>query len=160
MVGIKSKVIECAKANGVGVLIQCKCFGTPRDRACVLCHSPRCAAIAGIALGAIMWPARMLRRSVETDVRYVYPWSKRYSEGLDAAIKVLVIERIFIVPYASGWVGHFVTHKPNTIVAVLRFDLIYGRACPGFNGWLLTHGAAHGTETKRLVDSSYRELLV
>ena len=97
---------------------------------------------------------------METDVRYVYPWSKRYNEGLDAAIKVLVIERILIVPHASGWVGHVVTHKPNTIIAVLRFDLIYGRACPGFNGWLLTHGAAHGTKTKRLVDSSYRVPLV
>ena len=130
MVGIKSKVIERAKANRVGVLILCKGFRAPRDGACILCHSPRCAAIAGIALGAIMCPARMLRRSVETDVRYVYPWSKRYNEGLDAAIKVLVIERILIVPHASGWVGHFVTHKPNTIIAVLRFDLNYGRCCP------------------------------
>ena len=97
---------------------------------------------------------------METDASYVYPWSKRYSEGLDAAIKVLVIERILIVPYASGWAGHFVTHKPNTIIAVLRFDLIYARVCPGFNGWLLTHSAAHGTESKRLVDSSYRVPLV
>jgi len=160
LVGIKSKVIERAKANRVGVLILCKGFRAPRDGVCVLCHSPRCAAIAGIALGAIMCPARMLRRSVETDVRYVYPWSKRYSEGLDAAIKVLVIERILIVPHASRRVGHVVTHKPNAVITRIWFDLIYGRACPGFNGWLLTHGAAHGTETKRLVDSSYGVPLV
>jgi hypothetical protein len=107
-----------------------------------------------------MCEAGMLRRSVETDVRYVYPWSKRYSEGLDAAIKVLVIERIFIVPHASGWVGHVVTHKPNAVITRVWFDLTYSRARPRFNGWLLTHGAAHGIETKRLVDSSYRVPLV
>ena len=102
----------------------------------------------------------MLNRRMKSDVADVDARSQRHCERLNGTIEVLVIERVLILPDAGGRVGHFVTHEPNTIVAVIRFDLIYRRASPGFNGWLLTHGAAHGTKTKRLVDSSYRVLLV
>ena len=74
------------------------------------------------------------------------PDPKGHAERLDGTIQVLVIKRVLIVPDSGGWVGYFVTHEPDTIVAVIRFDLIYRRASPSCNGRLLSHGGADGTE--------------
>ena len=71
------------------------------------------------------------------------------------AIEVLVVQRVFIVPDASGGVGDFVAHKPDAIVAGIRFDLIYRRASPSHDGRLLSHGGAHGSKTKGLINSGY-----
>jgi len=72
----------------------------------------------------------------------------------------LVIQRELIVPDSGGGVGYFVTHEPNTIVAVIRFDLSYRRTSPGSNGRLLPMGKAYRSKAERLVDSSYGVLLV
>jgi hypothetical protein len=97
---------------------------------------------------------------MKPDIAYVNSRSGRNAERLNTAIQILVIKRVFIVPDAGTGVRHFKAHEPNTIVAMIRFDLIYRRASPGFNCWLLTHGAANGSKTKGLVDSSYGVLLV
>src|SRR5262249_27155746 len=100
-----------------------------------------------------MCPSWMLRRGMESAVAGLDSRSQGHHERLNGTIEVLVIERILIVPYTGGRVGDLITHEPNTVVAVIRFDLIHCRASPGHNRWLLTHGAAHRTKTKRLIDS-------
>jgi len=68
LIGIKPEVIQCAPANCVGVLVLRKGFGCPSYRIGNLSRSPRRAAKSGISQGAIVCPAWMLRRGVESDV--------------------------------------------------------------------------------------------
>ena len=160
MVRIKAEVIKCAEANRVSVLILRKSFSAPCDRACVLDNIPWCAAISSIAGGAVMRPARMLRRGIETNVADVSSKSHRHAERLNGTIQVLVIDGIFIMPDTSRRVGYFKAHKPNTIVAWIRFVLTYCRASPRHHGRLLSHGRTRGIKTKRLVNSEYAVLTV
>ena len=51
-----------------------------------------------------------------------------HAERLDRAIEVLVIERVFVVPDASGGVRDFVTHEPDTIISRVRLLPVYRRA--------------------------------
>src|SRR5215216_4455800 len=95
-----------------------------------------------------MCPAGMLNRRMESDVRDVYPWSNRHRERLDRAIKVLVIERIFIVPDAGTRVRYFKAHEPDTIISRVGLMLDYRRASPGHDRWLFAHGRAHGAKTE------------
>ena len=162
LISIEPEVIQRAEANRVGVLIDRKSFRAPSDGTCVLGNIPRSATIASVSLGAVMREARVLRRCMESDVSNSDAGSQGHGEGLNCAIKILVIERVLIVPDATRRVGDFVSHKPNTIGARGRFDLVYRSTStyPSFNGWLLSMGGAHGTKTERLVNSSYGELLV
>ena len=155
MICIKPEVIQCAEANRVGVLILRKRFRAPGDRATILDNIPRCAAITLVVKRAVVCPAGMLKRRMKSDVRDVYSGSKRDAERLDGAIEVLVIERVFVMVNTGRRVGDFVTHEPDTIVAWIRFDLVYRRASPSFNGRLLSHGGAYASKTKGLVDSCY-----
>jgi hypothetical protein len=82
-------------------LILRKRFRVPGDRASVLRNIPRCAAITLIVKRAVICPAGFLARGVKLDVRDVYSESERHAEGLDRAVKVLVVQRVFIVPDAS-----------------------------------------------------------
>ena len=101
MIGVEPEIIEGTKADSVGVLILRKSFRVPSDRACVLRNSPRRAAITLIVERAVVWPAGFLTGGVKTDVRDVYSGSERHAEGLDGAVEVLVVQRVFIVPNAS-----------------------------------------------------------
>ena len=130
LISIEPEVIQRAEANGVGVLILCKGFGVPGDRACVLGNTPWRAAIAQVVKGAIICPAGMLNRCMKSDVRDVYSWPNRHAERLDRAIEVLVVESVLIVVDASGGVRHLVAHEPDAIIAVIRFDLIDCRTGP------------------------------
>jgi hypothetical protein len=82
-------------------LILRKRFRVPGDRACVLRNIPRCAAITLIVKRAVICPAGFLTRGVKPDVRDIYSGSERHAEGLDRAVEVLVVQRVFIVPNAS-----------------------------------------------------------
>jgi hypothetical protein len=121
-------------------LILRKSFGVPSDGACVLHNSPRCAAITLIVERAVVCPAGFLTRSVKPDVRDVCSWSERHGEGLDRAVEVLVVERVFIVPDASRRVGHLVTHEPDTIIARVRLLPVYRSASPSHDRALHAHG--------------------
>ena len=97
--GIKTEVIQRAPADCVGVLVLRKGFAIPTRRIRGLIEVPGRAAISGIALGAVMRPARMLRRSMEIDVRQTWlPNWKHNFKGLNGAIQVHVKESILIVP--------------------------------------------------------------
>ena len=101
MIRIKPEVIQGAKANRVRVLILSKGFRAPGDRVCILRNSPRCVAIPLIVKRAVVSPPRFLTRGMKPDVRNGYSGSERYTEGLNPAVEVLVMQRIFIVPNAS-----------------------------------------------------------
>ena len=63
--------------------------------------APRGAAVAGIVLRAVICPTGFLTWGVKPDVRNIYSGSERHAEGLDRAVEVLVVQRVFIVPNAS-----------------------------------------------------------
>jgi hypothetical protein len=100
---------------------------------------PRCAAIPRVALGAIMRPARMLRRGVEIDVSDLDSRSQRHAEKLDGAVQVHIKDRVFIVPHAATQVGGFVTHEKDTIVARIRSGLVHRGVRPSLDGRLHAH---------------------
>ena len=76
-------------------------FRVPVIEARVLSNSPRSAAVTLIVERAVVCPAGFLTRGVKPDVDDVYSGSERHAEGLDRAVEVLVIQRVFIVPDAS-----------------------------------------------------------
>jgi len=155
LIGIKPEVIQGAEANRVGVLILRKSFGVPGYGVGELSNSPRHAAIPGISLGAIMCKAGLLRRRMKTDVRDVYSRSNRHAKRLDGPIEVLVVQRVFIVPHASGGVRDFVAHEPDAIGAWSRLNLVYRRTGPSHNRRLLSHGGSCASKTKGLINSGY-----
>ena len=50
------------------------------------------------------------------------------------------------MPDAGSWIGHFVTHEPDTIISRVRLLPVYSRAGPGHDRWLLAYGGAHGAK--------------
>ena len=97
--GIKAEVIQRSPADRVGILILRKGFAIPSRRIRGLIEAPGCAAKPGIVLGSVMRPARMLRRSVETDIRQTWleTWKHNF-KGLNGAIQIHVKECVLIVP--------------------------------------------------------------
>jgi len=155
LIGIEPEIIQGAEANSVGVLILRKSFRVPSDRASILHNSPRSAAITLIVERAVVCPAGFLTRGVKPDVRDVYSGCERHAEGLDPAVEVLVVQRVFIVPDASGGVRDFVAYKPDAIGAWSRLNLVYRRARPSHNRRLLSHGGSCASKTKGLINSGY-----
>ena len=81
---------------------------------------------------------------MKPDVTEVNSSAQRHTERLNRAIKVHVIEGVLVVPDASSGVGHFVTHKPNTVVAGIGFNLVHCCAytCPDLDSGLHSHRGA------------------
>ena len=71
---------------------------------------------------------------MKADVTDVDTWPQRDTKRLNRAIEVLVIQGILIVPDSGSWIRHFVSHKPEAIIALIRFDLVYCHACPRHDG--------------------------
>jgi hypothetical protein len=86
--------------------------------------------------------------------------SQRHTEGLNPAIKILVIECVLIMPNPSDRARHFVGNERTAIGSRNGLDRINGRSSPSFNGRLLSHGGACAIKTKGLVDSGYAVLTV
>ena len=82
---------------------------------------------------------------MKADIANVHSGNQRHTEGLDRAIEVLIVERVFIVPHTGAGVSHFITHKPNAIVAWIGFDLIHCSPTrhPGLDGGLHSHRVAN-----------------
>jgi hypothetical protein len=89
-----------------------------------------------------MRPAGMLRRRVKLDVTDIDSGSQWHAEGLDGAVEVHVKKSVFIVPHAATQVGDFVTHKPDTIVARIRSELVHRGASPRLYSRLHSHRAS------------------
>src|SRR4029434_3053818 len=109
-------------------------YGTRR-----LSNSPWRAAVTLVVKRAVVWPAGFLRRPLKVDIANVHPGDQGHTERLNSAVEVLVIHGIFVMPHAGSWVSHFVTHKPNPVVAWIGFDLADGRPSPGHEGRLHLH---------------------
>src|SRR6266446_1169103 len=73
---------------------------------------------------------------MKADVGYIGADSHRNTKGLDGAIEVLVIDRVFIMPDAGGRICHLVANEANAIDSWSRLDLVDGRSGPRFNGRL------------------------
>jgi hypothetical protein len=97
---------------------------------------------------------------MEPDVTDVSSNSQRYAEGLDAAIEVLVIQDILVVPHSERWVGDFVTHKPDAIVSWVRLDLIYCRARPSHDGRLHPERGADRRKCKIAWTAAHSKLTI
>src|SRR5215831_9213916 len=145
LVGIEPEVIQCAKANRIGVLVLRKCLSIPRYRVTSLSNSPGRAAIALVVQRAIVCKAGLLWRRVKSNIAYVNSGSDGHPKRLNGAIQVLVIDGILVVKNASRRVRYSETHKENAIISRIRADLVYARArraCPSHNGRLSSHRAA------------------
>jgi hypothetical protein len=140
LIGIEPEVVKRAVANRIRVLISRKRFRGPFDKVWICSvNIPRRTAISGVSYRPIMRNAGLLRWRMKLDVTDIDSGSQGYTEGLNRPIEVLVIERVLIVPDAITSVRHLVTHEPDPVVAMIRFDLIYRGGSPGFNGRLLSH---------------------
>ena len=71
---------------------------------------------------------------MKADVTDVDTWPQGHTKRLDSSVQVLVIQGILIVPDSWTGIGHFVSHKPEAIIARIRFDLVYCHACPRHDG--------------------------
>ena len=160
--GIKSEVIQCAEANRVSVLVFYKGLAVPGGRRETRSEDPGITAVSKVSLGAIVCKSRMLWRRVEPNVVQYDRREKRVNdfEGLNRAVKVLVIDGVFIVVHPGIWSCHLVTNEENAVISWIRFTLVYRCSGPGHNGRLLSHRVAHEIKGKRLVDSNYAALTI
>ncbi len=101
LVGVEPEVIQCAESNGVGVLVLGKGLARPGNGTVpgLIIVAPRRAAVTLIVERAVVGPARLLRRSVETDVAEGDSGTQWHGERLNRAIQVHVVERVFVVPH-------------------------------------------------------------
>jgi len=72
---------------------------------------------------------------MEADVTDVDTGPQGHTKRLNRPIEVLIIQGILIVPDSGRWIGHFVSHEPEAIIARIRLDLVYCLACPSHDGW-------------------------
>ena len=134
MIGVESKVIHCAIANRVSVLILPKGFAVPTDGSRILSDSPRRATVTLVVERAVIWKARFLWRRVKPDVTDIGTGPQRDVERLNAAIEIVIVQGILVVIDARRGTGDFEAHKPDSIVSRIRLLLSYRRACPTFDG--------------------------
>src|SRR5581483_7453108 len=140
LIGVETEVIQCAKSNGVGVLVLGKGLARPGNGTVpgLIIVAPRRAAVTRGPLGAIMRKSGVLRRSMETDVAEGDSGTQWHGERLNRAIQVHVVERVFVVPHPGGGIGYLVADEPQTVIARIGLELGHGGPCPGHDGRLLT----------------------
>lgn len=130
MIGIESEIIQRAPANCVGVLVLRERFAIPCQRVGGLGRRPRRAGISLAVKRTVVSESRLLRRCVKPDVSDVNSRCQRHGEGLNGAIEVFVIERVFIVPDSGRRVGHLVPHEPDPVVSRIGLDPVHRRTSP------------------------------
>ena len=102
----------------------------------------------------------MLNRRVKSDIAYVDSRSDGDGKGLNAAIKILVIERVLVMPHSGRWIAHLVTHKPDAIVAWIRFELVHDSSCPSHYRRLLSVSRTQRTKTERRGAATHGVLMI
>jgi len=107
-------------------------------------NSPRRAAVTLVIKRAVVCPARFLRRRVKSDVTDI--GEHRHAKGLNAAIKIFIVNGVFIVPYAVIWPRHLRADKENPIIGGIRLVLRHCRAgsCPSHDSGLHSNGGPDG----------------
>ncbi len=71
---------------------------------------------------------------MKSDVGDVSTWPQWHTKRLDSSVEVLVIQGILVVPDSLTGIGHFVSHKPEAVIARIGFDLVQCHACPCHEG--------------------------
>ena len=71
---------------------------------------------------------------MKADVSDVGTWPQWHTKRLDSSVQILVIQGILIVPDSLTGIGHFVSNKPEAVIARIRLDLVDSRACPCHEG--------------------------
>jgi hypothetical protein len=81
--------------------------------------------------------------------------SQGHTERLNPAIKILVIDRVLIMPNPSDRARHFVGNERTAIGSRNGLDRIDGRSSPGIDGRSHSHGGSNGRkgETRRAADA-------
>jgi hypothetical protein len=72
---------------------------------------------------------------MKADVTDVDTWPQWHTERLDSSIQVFVIQGILIMPDSLTGIGHFVSHKPEAIIAWIWFNLVDCHARPCHERW-------------------------
>jgi len=73
---------------------------------------------------------------VKSYITYVDSGRQRHAKGLNAAIEVLVIQSVFIVPDTGRRISDPIPEKPDTVISRIRFELCNRCVWPGLNGRL------------------------
>ena len=85
-------------------------------------------------MGPIVGEGRRIKWGVESNIADGDSASQRQTERLNPAVKILVIDRVFIMPDPGDGACHFVGNKATTIDSRLGFDRRNRRARPGIDG--------------------------
>jgi hypothetical protein len=83
---------------------------------------------------------------MKPQIAYRDSTSQRHTKGLDPAIQVLVIDGVFIMPNAGGWISYLVGNEPAAIDSGFGFDRINSRTGPGIDGGCRPNGGSNGRE--------------
>src|SRR6266571_1362970 len=96
----------------------------------------------------------MIRWSMEPNVAHCDSAAQRHTEGLDRAIKILIMDGVFIMPETSDWARHFIDNKGAPVDSPLGLDRNAGRSSPRTCGRGHSHRGANGRkgETRRAGD--------
>ena len=118
----KRKLYNVPKTNRVRVLVLRKGLRAPAQSVGGLIRGPGSVAKSRVSHGSIVWKSRMIRRSVKPKIAHRDSGSQRHTEGLDRAIKILIVDGVFIMPNAGGWVRHLVDNEGTAIDSRLGLD--------------------------------------
>src|SRR6266446_8021340 len=96
----------------------------------------------------------MIWWSVEPNIAQRDSASQRHTEGLDRAIKILIMDGVFIMPETSDWARHFIDYESAAIDSRLGLDRSTGRSSPCTGGRGHSYRGANGgeSETRRAGD--------
>ena len=121
VIGIEPEIVQRAEANGVRIRILGKGLGVPSHALGIW------FGIQGSLLNPVLPTVpslgiRMIRRGMKSDVTDVDSGPERDAEGLNRAIEILVVNGVFVMPHAGGWVRYFINDERTTIDSRLRLD--------------------------------------
>src|SRR5438046_361599 len=96
----------------------------------------------------------MIRWSVKSHITQRDSAAQRHTEELDRAIKVLIMDGVFIMPDASHWARHFIDYESAAIDSRLGLDSSTGRSRPrtGRRGHSDRNANGRKGETRRAGD--------
>ena len=98
---------------------------------------------------------------MKSDITHGNSRSQRHTERLNRAVQVLVINRILVMPDASGGICHLAANESNAIDPRSRLDLVDRRSGPGLDRRLHSHRGPDGRKGEiHLVAGSNTELTI
>ena len=143
MIGIEPKIIQCAPANSIRVLILSECFAAPAHVASRLVRCPGRITETCVPLCSIVEKARMIQGRVKPQVTHSNSTSQRHTERLNRAIEVLIINSVLIMVHSRDWARYLVSDKSAPIDSWRRFNWTDGSTSPRVDGNRHSHGGTY-----------------